>query len=38
MSKVRFDMTVSLDGYVAGPNADLDNPLGVGGGQLHEWR
>jgi dihydrofolate reductase len=37
MGQVRFDISVSLDGYVAGPNADLDNPLGVGGDQLHEW-
>lgn len=37
MGKVRFDISVSLDGYIAGPNADLDNPLGIGGEQLHEW-
>lgn len=29
--------SLSLDGYSAGPNQDLDNPLGVGGAQLHEW-
>jgi dihydrofolate reductase len=29
--------TLSLDGYGAGPNQDLDNPLGVGGGALHQW-
>lgn len=29
--------SISLDGYGAGPNQDLDNPLGVGGGALHEW-
>lgn len=29
--------SISLDGYAAGPNQDLDNPLGVGGAQLHEW-
>jgi dihydrofolate reductase len=28
---------MSLDGYVAGPNQDVDNPLGVGGPALHEW-
>src|SRR5581483_1557101 len=28
---------MSLDGYVAGPDQDLDNPLGAGGEQLHEW-
>ena len=29
--------SVSLDGFGAGPNQSLDNPLGVGGRQLHEW-
>jgi dihydrofolate reductase len=29
--------TISLDGYGAGPNQDLKNPLGVGGIALHEW-
>jgi dihydrofolate reductase len=29
--------SVSLDGYGAGPNQSLDNPLGVGGAALHEW-
>jgi dihydrofolate reductase len=29
--------SISLDGYAAGPHQDLDNPLGVGGAQLHEW-
>jgi dihydrofolate reductase len=28
---------MSLDGFVAGPNQSIDNPLGVGGEQLHEW-
>jgi dihydrofolate reductase len=28
---------ISIDGYGAGPNQDLDNPLGVGGVVLHEW-
>jgi dihydrofolate reductase len=31
------DITVSLDGYVAGPAASLEHPLGAGGEQLHEW-
>jgi dihydrofolate reductase len=31
------NFSISLDGYAAGPHQDLDNPLGVGGGQLHEW-
>jgi dihydrofolate reductase len=38
MSRLRVNcFTVSLDGYGAGPNQDLDNPLGVGGASLHEW-
>jgi dihydrofolate reductase len=31
------DISISLDGYAAGPNPSLDDPLGVGGEQLHEW-
>jgi dihydrofolate reductase len=30
-------MSVSLDGFCAGPDQSLDNPLGVGGMRLHEW-
>ena len=37
MSKVRFDISVSLDGFVAGPNQSAENPLGVGGEELHDW-
>src|SRR5205823_2701026 len=37
MGKVRFGLAVSLDGYVAGPEQSLENPLGIGGMQLHEW-
>jgi dihydrofolate reductase len=37
MSKIRCNISVSLDGYVAGPNQSLENPLGEGGEQLHEW-
>jgi dihydrofolate reductase len=37
MSKVRVHISVSLDGYVAGPNQSEENPLGEGGEQLHEW-
>src|SRR3569623_1325180 len=29
--------SVSLDGYGAGPDQSLENPLGVGGKSLHEW-
>jgi dihydrofolate reductase len=32
-----FDISMSLDGYVAGPNQTLEDPLGAGGEQLHEW-
>jgi dihydrofolate reductase len=35
--KLRFAITMSLDGYVAGPNQSLENPLGEGGLALHEW-
>jgi dihydrofolate reductase len=31
------DISISLDGYVAGPNPTLEEPLGAGGDQLHEW-
>jgi dihydrofolate reductase len=37
MTKLTFDITMSLDGFVAGPNATLEEPLGEGGEQLHEW-
>jgi dihydrofolate reductase len=37
MAKLRFSITMSLDGYVAGPGQSLENPLGEGGGSLHEW-
>lgn len=37
MSKLRFDISVSADGYIAGPNQSEENPLGEGGEQLHEW-
>jgi dihydrofolate reductase len=31
------NFSISLDGYGAGPNQDVDNPLGVGGLALHRW-
>ncbi len=31
------NLSISLDGYAAGPHQDLDHPLGIGGMQLHEW-
>ena len=37
MSNVIADISMSLDGFVAGPNPTLDDPLGEGGMQLHEW-
>ena len=37
MSKIRFRIAMSLDGYTAGPQQSKDNPLGVGGHRLHEW-
>jgi dihydrofolate reductase len=37
MRKVRFQLAVSLDGYVAGPDQSVANPLGVGGMELHQW-
>jgi dihydrofolate reductase len=37
MSKLRFNISMSLDGYVAGPNQGLDNPLGERGEELHDW-
>src|SRR5712692_258404 len=38
MPKLRVhNFAISLDGYAAGPDQDVDNPLGVGGTRLHEW-
>jgi dihydrofolate reductase len=37
MTKLRFNITMSLDGYIAGPNQSITHPLGEGGEQLHEW-
>jgi hypothetical protein len=37
MSTVRVWISMSLDGFVAGPNQSVENPLGVGGERLHEW-
>jgi len=34
---LRFEISISLDGYVAGPNQSEEHPLGEGGEQLHEW-
>jgi dihydrofolate reductase len=37
VSKLRLKISMSLDGFVAGPKQSVDNPLGVGGMRLHEW-
>jgi dihydrofolate reductase len=38
MPKLRVsNLCMSVDGYVAGPDQSLDEPLGVGGESLHEW-
>lgn len=38
MTRVRVEgFTISLDGYGAGPDQDIDHPLGVGGTDLHQW-
>ena len=37
MSKLRCHISISLDGFVAGPNQSEENPLGEGGARLHEW-
>ena len=38
MTRVRVaSFTISLDGYGAGPNQDVSNPLGIGGTDLHQW-
>src|SRR5712692_8478107 len=37
MSKLRCQISISLDGFVAGPNQSEENPLGEGGERLHDW-
>jgi dihydrofolate reductase len=37
MTKLRLDISTSLDGFVAGENRTVEQPLGEGGMQLHEW-
>ena len=37
MSATVLYMSMSLDGFIAGPNEGSDNPLGDGGHRLHEW-
>lgn len=37
LPKLRLRISMSLDGFVAGPHQSVDNPLGIGGDQLHGW-
>jgi dihydrofolate reductase len=37
MPFVTCHMSISLDGFVAGPNQSAENPLGIGGRKLHDW-
>src|SRR2546429_6853739 len=37
MTKTSAHLSISLDGYIAGPNQDRDNPIGIGGLKLHRW-
>jgi dihydrofolate reductase len=37
MGKLTLDISMSLDGFIAGPNQTRDEPLGEGGEGLHEW-
>jgi dihydrofolate reductase len=37
MAKLRFKISMSLDGYVAGPSQSVEHPIGIGGQRLHEW-
>jgi dihydrofolate reductase len=37
MTKLTLDISMSLDGFVAGPDAGFEKPLGEGGEELHEW-
>jgi hypothetical protein len=37
MTRLRCDISISLDGFVAGPNQTAENPLGEGGEGLHDW-
>jgi dihydrofolate reductase len=37
MSRLRFRISMSLDGFIAGPDQSVDDPLGIGGERLHEW-
>lgn len=37
MSTVKVNVTMTLDGFIAGPNQSERDPLGIGGMELHHW-
>ncbi len=37
MGTVKAEMSMSLDGFIAGPDDDIEQPLGAGGERLHQW-
>jgi len=37
MGRVRCQISISLDGFAAGPEQSAENPIGIGGMRLHEW-
>ena len=37
MGKLRFEITMSVDGFTTGPDPGFEHPLGIGGDRLHEW-
>ena len=37
MTRLIMNISMSLDGFIAGPNQTLEEPLGAGGEGLHEW-
>jgi dihydrofolate reductase len=37
MSKLKLNITMSIDGFVAGPGQSVEQPLGTGGEELHRW-
>jgi dihydrofolate reductase len=37
VAKLKFQISISADGFIAGPNQSVEHPLGEGGTQLHEW-
>src|SRR4030081_419566 len=37
VARLKFQISMSLDGFIAGPNQSEEDPLGEGGMQLHEW-